>query len=94
MSAVEKWNELRSLGKAKFIWRERVLIIGLPVGVVYSLLFGDLTISSWRELHSRSTIVGLWIPLLTSILASIVVGIAEWAEAEEKASEEVKASGS
>lgn len=88
MSATEKWRELQELGKATFIWRERALFIGVPVGVVYAFLFGDVRLGSLQEVVSRTTIVGLWTPLLVSIGVGAVVGIAEWAEAEEKARRE------
>ena len=88
MSATERWRELQVLGKATFIWRERALFIGLPVGVVYALLFGEVSLGSLQDLLSRTTIVGLWTPLLVSIGVGAVVGVAEWAEAEEKATRE------
>lgn len=29
----EEWKELRTLGRDRFVWRERVLTFGVPLGV-------------------------------------------------------------
>lgn len=85
MTAVEKWRELEKLGRAKFILRERALIIGAPVGLVYSFLFSGADMSSLRGVFSPAFIL----PVLASMVTGIVVGAAEWAEAREKAEAEL-----
>ncbi len=84
MSATEKWKELQKLGQAKFILRERALIIGAPVGFVYSLLFSGVDLSIWRSYFSPVFVL----PVVASMLAGVVFGAAEWAEAREKADRE------
>jgi phosphate/sulfate permease len=90
MSSVEKWKELEKLGRAKFLLRERALIIGGPVGLVYSLLFSGADLSSLRGVFSAAFIV----PVLASMVAGIVFGAAEWAEAREKSEAELRSRSS
>ena len=84
----EKWQEMLRLGKARFIWRERALLYGLPIGVVVPRLLGWRP-SSLAELVAPDSVRGLWIPLIVGVLAGALYGYAEW-DHEHHASEQAE----
>ena len=73
-----KWQEMQQLGKARFIWRERALYIGAPVGIAVAFFVGGWRPQSIVDLVSNGALIGIWVPLVVSILAGAIIGLAEW----------------
>ncbi|HKS05965.1 MAG TPA: hypothetical protein VJR92_06595 [Gemmatimonadaceae bacterium] len=73
----EKWDEMRELGRRRFVWRERALRIGVPVSLVVAVVLGFRPSSLWDWI-SPEAVMSLWIPLLVGVLAAALYGYAEW----------------
>lgn len=86
-----KWNEMQQIGKSRFVWRERALLFGVPLGIAVPLILGDFRPSSLAELATGEAVKGLWIPLLVGVVGGALYGHAEWDHERheaEKANEE------
>lgn len=66
------------MGKARFIWRERALYLGVPVGLAVVFVVGGWRLRAVSDLVSSSAVTGFWVPLAVSIFAGALVGLAEW----------------
>jgi hypothetical protein len=73
-----KWQEMQQMGKARFIWRERALYLGVPVGLGVAFVVGGWRLRAVEDLVSAGAVAEVWIPLVVSILAGAFVGLAEW----------------
>lgn len=40
MASNAKWKEMQRMGRARFVWRERALYVGVPVGIAVSVVVG------------------------------------------------------
>jgi hypothetical protein len=73
-----KWQEMQQMGKLRFVWRERALFIGVPVGIALAFFVGGWRPRSVVDLVSNGALVGIWVPLAVSMLAGAIVGHVEW----------------
>lgn len=80
-SAEDKWRQLKSIGKFRFVVLARGICGGLPIGVVYMLLFGHVDRSDWRNIFS----IQFLLPVSAAVVVAALIGLGEWHAARDAA---------
>lgn len=85
MPSDSKWTEMQQLGMVRFVWRERALYIGLPVGTAVSVVVGGWWPRRLSDFLGGDAFGRFWVPLAVSIVVGALVGYAEWDREKRKA---------
>lgn len=78
------WRSLEKKGRGHFIWRERVLPLGVP-GILLMVIWGLLYMGiGWKDLLHGKGLGYVYLTALTGVAITYGVAALEWADHKKK----------